>query len=71
MDLFKSLLALVDGKKTYLLVAVLFVLVLINGGDPAAQDWNAMLTDPQRIMEAIGVLLLGTFRSALDKLIKS
>ena len=61
----------VDGYKSYALVVVLMVLTAVQSGPGGFETVNLeTLTSPGAMMQQIGILLIGTFRSAIGKLIK-
>lgn len=65
----KGFLAAIDGYKTYIFVAMLFVLVVATGGDPNSHDWSAAFRDPEVLKQELLVLIIASGRSALGKLI--
>ena len=63
----QNILDKLSGNKTYLLMGALLLLTVLTHGDAGSLDLNAMVTDPALIEKEIGVLLIGSFRSAIAK----
>lgn len=61
----------VDGYKSYALVVVLMVLTAVTSGPGGFETVNLeTLTSPSAMIQQIGILLIGSFRSAIGKIIK-
>ena len=58
----------IDGNKSYLVLAGIAVLIAIRGSGGGALDLNSMVTDPNLLLQELGVALLAAFRSAIAKI---
>ena len=68
MEKLAPIIEFLKGKKSYLLVLILFALNLATQNDNGSIDWFAMFNNPELATQQVELLLIATFRASIAKI---
>ena len=63
-----SVMTFLSGKKTYILLALLAILIFVNGTPPGSLDLGALLSDNKLLEQELMLALIAAGRSAVAKI---